>query len=100
MIIGYMENYKKCPLPKIEYRYIPRNFYEEQVSQPNLKNVYSDLFNKPDTWARYPLGNIENDNTMNISKNINNFLENRNNQNLDDVSIISDSSFNIEPISF
>ena len=27
VIIGYMENYKNCPLPKIEYRYIPRNFY-------------------------------------------------------------------------
>ena len=54
---GYMENYSKCPLPTIEYRYIPRNFYEEQITETNVKNTYSDMFNKPDTWARYPLGN-------------------------------------------
>ena len=40
LIIGYMERYKKCPLPKIEYRYIPRNFYEEQVTENNLKNTF------------------------------------------------------------
>ena len=53
VVIGYTENYKKCPLPKIEYRYIPRNFYEEQVTEHNLKNMYSDMFNKPDTWQNY-----------------------------------------------
>ena len=37
--IGYNEKVSKCPLPKIEYRYIPRNFYEEQNSQVNLKNL-------------------------------------------------------------
>lgn len=68
MTIGYMENYKKCPLPKIEYRYIPRNFYEEQITEHNLRNTYSDMFNKSDTWANYPLGDtdIEIDNTNNF----------------------------------
>ena len=53
VVIGYTENYKKCELPKVEYRYIPRNFYEEQVTEHNLKNVYSDMFNKSDTWHTY-----------------------------------------------
>ncbi len=55
--VGYMENYKNCPLPKIEYRYIPRSFYEEQITNVNLKNLYSDMFNNADTWSKYPVGN-------------------------------------------
>ena len=54
IIIGYMENYKNCPLPKTEYRYIPRNFYEEQIEQQNLKNTYSDMFNKSDIGQDIP----------------------------------------------
>ena len=56
---GYMENYSKCPLPTIEYRYIPRNFYEEQITETNVKNTYSDMFNKSDTWGKYPVGDAE-----------------------------------------
>ena len=53
--IGYVQNYRNCPPPQIEYRYIPRNFYEEQVSTQNLKNFYSDMFNAPSVWDMYPL---------------------------------------------
>lgn len=73
LTIGYMENYKKCPLPKIEYRYIPRNFYEEQITDSNLKNLYSDMFNKADTWSKYPLGNE--DNGAFDPKNFKNFIQ-------------------------
>ena len=69
--IGYMENYKKCPLPKIEYRYIPRNFYEEQNSQVNLKSLYSNIFDKSSTWSRYPLGDID----MSGKNNMKNFID-------------------------
>lgn len=64
MIMGYMENHKKCPPPRVEYRYIPRNFYEEQVTEQNLTNTYSDMFNKAETWNRYPVG-IAGDDTDN-----------------------------------
>jgi len=72
--IGYMENYKNCPLPKVEYRYIPRSFYEEQVSSVNLKNLYSDMFNEPDTWSKYPLGSIQSIDSYN-SANYSNFIK-------------------------
>lgn len=57
--IGYNERISKCPLPKIEYRYVPRNFYEEQNSQVNLKNLYSNIFDKSSTWSKYPLGDVD-----------------------------------------
>ena len=54
IVIGYLENYKKCPPPKIEYRYVPRSFYEEQVSSINLRKHYSNIFDEPSTWSTYP----------------------------------------------
>ncbi len=71
MILGYTENYKNCPLPKIEYRYIPRNFYEEQIADSNLKNLYSDMFNKQEAWSRYPIGDLSDNGVTNTS----NFIE-------------------------
>ena len=72
IVTGYMENFKQCPLPKIEYRYIPRSFYEEQVSPVDLKKTYSDMFNSPSTWSTYPfndkLGNYNNNNYSNFVK--------------------------------
>ena len=38
IVTGYNEHYKNCPEPIIEYRYIPRSFYDEQVSNVNLNN--------------------------------------------------------------
>ena len=63
---GYTRNHKNCPPTKIEYRYIPRNFYEEQVTETKLTNTYSDMFNKADTWSRYPVGNVDTGNDNNL----------------------------------
>ena len=57
MVKGYTENYKNCPLPKIEYRYIPRNFYEEQNSAMSPTKLYTDMFNKHEIGVTYPLDN-------------------------------------------
>ena len=56
-------------MPKIEYRYIPRNFYEEQITENNLKSLYSDMFNKSDTWSKYPVGDAEVISKVDNSKN-------------------------------
>lgn len=70
--IGYMENYNKCPPPQIQYRYIPRSFYEEQVSSTNIRKFYSDIFNEPDTWSTYPFNE---NNTKYNRMNYKNFIE-------------------------
>ena len=54
VIIGYYENNKPNSIDKIEYRYIPRNYLEEQMFNTNLKNKYSDLFDKSSIWSTYP----------------------------------------------
>jgi len=34
----------------VEYRYIPRSIYEEQMSPINLESTFTDMFNKEDIF--------------------------------------------------
>ena len=74
IIIGYMKNYQKCAEPKIEYRYVPRTFFEEQISPTNLMKSFSGMFNEDSTWLSYPFNNTsgkELSNTQNYTNFIN-----------------------------
>ena len=54
VIIGYVKNFQKCPEPKIEYRYVPRTFFEEQIAPTNLKQSFNGMFNDESIWKQYP----------------------------------------------
>jgi hypothetical protein len=51
--IGYHQkmqsNYKKEKV--IEYRYIPRSLFEEQVQPVNLQQSFSDMFKKDNVFT-------------------------------------------------
>ncbi len=40
--VGYSKTTLKCPPPQIEYRLVPRTFFEEQMSNQNLTQL--DMF--------------------------------------------------------
>lgn len=42
--IGYTKMSFTCPPPKIEYRYIPRKIYEEQIYDQNILGKFSSMF--------------------------------------------------------
>lgn len=42
--IGYTKMSFKCPNPRVEYRYIPRQVYEEQLYDQNLMGKFRDMF--------------------------------------------------------
>lgn len=46
--IGYSKNTLQCPLPQVEYRLVPKTFYEEQLSNQSLDNL--NMFNDPDRF--------------------------------------------------
>jgi hypothetical protein len=50
VLFGYSKSYQKCPEPQIEYRYIPRSFYEEQMTPPEIFKSFNGIFNDEDTW--------------------------------------------------
>ena len=72
LVSGYYKKNQQCPPTKIEYRYIPRNFYEEQNSENNLSEVFSDMFSKSDVWNKYPLSDVD----ISGNNNMKNFIDN------------------------
>ena len=55
VLFGYSKNYKGCPPPLIEYRYIPRSQYEEQMKPPNIFKSHKAMFQDAEVWTSYPL---------------------------------------------
>ncbi len=39
-----------CPKPRIEYRYIPRSFREEQEEPVPLTDIFNKMFGNPSPW--------------------------------------------------
>jgi hypothetical protein len=40
----------KEPAPKIEYRYIPRTFEEEQLEPVFVSEIFETMFSQPSPW--------------------------------------------------
>ena len=52
IILGYQKQLNVLPNPKIEYRYIPRTFYDEQLSSGNVLKQFSSLFDNENPWIK------------------------------------------------
>ena len=52
IIIGYQKQLQNCPNPTIEYRYIPRTFYDEQLSSGNVMKQFSSIFEEDNPWIK------------------------------------------------
>jgi len=70
--IGYTKMSFECPPPAIQYRYIPRKIYEEQLYDNNILNQFKTMFNNSDP-------SIRNYDEMNDDLKINDFPINSNN---------------------
>ena len=42
--IGYTKMTVKCPPPRIEYRFIPQNVYEEQIYNNKASTLFQGMF--------------------------------------------------------
>ncbi len=51
--VGYIQNNLQCPPGRIEYRYVPKTFQEEQqVNTPLLSLTgINQMFNSDDAWV-------------------------------------------------
>ena len=57
ILLGYNNSTNKCPPKEIEYRFLPRTFYDEQMQQTNISDIFSNLFNSNDAWLNRFSGN-------------------------------------------
>lgn len=56
--IGYINQLQKCPPPKIEYRYIPRTFQQDQDNPVKVTELYNTMFTEPTPWIRSLTGSV------------------------------------------
>ena len=48
----YEEKYRRLKKDvRIEYRFIPRTLYEDQLMQTDVAGLYKDMFEEPSPWA-------------------------------------------------
>ena len=59
IIVSYMRKMKTKVKTKIEYRYIPRNYINDQFNPPKLEKVYDDMFENRTPWMTYPLNSSD-----------------------------------------
>ena len=50
--IGYLRSENRSRPPRVEYRYVPRSFQEEQSENAPLMSIFGNLFNKRDPLLR------------------------------------------------
>ncbi len=68
LIIGYINQLKQCPPPKIEYRYIPRTFEEDQNDPAKVSQLFRNMFELSSPWVSGTrLGTIR-PSVMNLNK--------------------------------
>jgi len=51
VVVGYINQLKKCPPPKIEYRYVPRTFQQDQENPVKISELYNTMFTEPTPWV-------------------------------------------------
>jgi len=50
ILIGQKYNNEFCPPPRIEYRYIPRSFEQEQMDRVPILATYGKMFTRASPW--------------------------------------------------
>lgn len=52
VVIGYVRSNNSYPPPRVEFRYVPRTFEQEQDSPVPVMSVYGKMFSKRDPWSK------------------------------------------------
>ena len=51
IISGYVKSKQQCPPPRVEFRYIPKTFEDEQKNPLPLSATFGTMFRGRDAWA-------------------------------------------------
>jgi hypothetical protein len=52
IVIGYINQLQTCPPPRVEYRYIPRTFEDEQNDPVRVTKLFRNMFEEPTPWVQ------------------------------------------------
>lgn len=71
IVVGVVKA-QKVPPPRIEYRYIPRTFVEEQMDPTPVSDIFAPMFYDSTPWLRHSAGKLRP--TGERNQNINQFF--------------------------
>ncbi len=52
VVIGYNKSNQICPANRVEFRYIPRTFEQEQETPAPVLSVFGKMFQDEDAWMK------------------------------------------------
>lgn len=67
LISGIVNDRSIAPPAKVEYRFVPRTFKEEQEAPVKVSQIFNDLFTRPTPW---PTGSFDDNQTNFIGKRV------------------------------
>lgn len=44
VVVGFVKANRNCPVPKVEYRFTPKSFIEEQESPTPITDIFAKMF--------------------------------------------------------
>ena len=50
--VGVVKSNQHCPPPKVQYRYIPQTFDQQQRDAPHLTSTFKSMFEQNSPWFR------------------------------------------------
>ena len=60
IIIGYINQSRRCPPSEVQYRFIPRTFEEEQNDPVRVSQLFRNMFEDPTPWlSGYRMGFVK-----------------------------------------
>lgn len=51
IISGYVKSKQQCPPPRVEFRYIPKTFEDDQQNPLPLSSTFGTMFRGKDAWS-------------------------------------------------
>ena len=58
MVIGYIKANQQCPPRRVEYRYVPRTFIEEQEDPTPISDIFASMFYSSTPWISSEIGKL------------------------------------------
>ena len=58
MVIGYIKAAHQCPPRRVEYRYVPRTFIEEQEDPTPVSDIFASMFYESTPFLSHEAGKL------------------------------------------
>jgi hypothetical protein len=50
--VGYIRSESRCPAQRVEFRYVPKTFEQEQNEPPPVMSIFGKMFSERDPWSK------------------------------------------------